>query len=296
VLTDQSHGNSPSPGATNTNSVRVLNVSSGETTWEWSATNIYDHDGEQRPQDWTHVNDVEVLDDGSFMLSMRNQDEVVFVRPGEGYLPNRTLGADGDHSILYEQHNPDFIPAENGGPAVLVGDSENNRVDATWDEGRWERTWGWRDATMQWPRDADRLPNGHTLVVDSNGDRLLELDRDGEVLWSVDVGMPYDAERLGTGDESTGGPALSTGGRVAAGGPVERGLLAVKDALPSRVVNGALFSASAVGATWFGFVDLLVLVVLVLTLLAWGGAEYYWASWSVVGVARGVYARAVGDR
>jgi hypothetical protein len=287
-------------------SLRVVNVTSGETTWEWSATNIYEHGGDERPQDWTHVNDVEVLADGSFMLSMRNQDEVVFVRPGEGYLPERTLGEDGNHSILYEQHNPDYIPAENGGPAILVGDSENNRVveyrwvgdgdDRTWDEGRWERTWGWRDARMQWPRDADRLPDGRTLIVDSNGDRLLEVDRDGDVIWSVDVGMPYDAERLGTGDESTGGPALSSDDLIAAGGPVERGLLTVKDVLPSRVVNGALFSASAVGAEWFGFVDLLVLVLLVLTLLAWGGAEYYWASWSVAGAARTAYARTVGDR
>lgn len=142
------------------------------------------------------------------MLSMRNMDEVVFVEPGEGVDESWTLGDDGDHSILYEQHNPDYLPRERGGPAIVMSDSENNRVqEFRREDGAWTRTWQWRDARLQWPRDADRLPNGHTLIVDSHGDRVLELDRKGAIVWNVTFGMPYDAERLGTGSESTGRPS-----------------------------------------------------------------------------------------
>jgi hypothetical protein len=75
-------------------------------------------------------------------------------------------------SLFYEQHNPDYIPEERGGPAVLVADSENGRVveygrtpgnGTPVTDGTWERTWQWRDGRLQWPRDADRLPNGGWL-------------------------------------------------------------------------------------------------------------------------------------
>jgi hypothetical protein len=276
-------------------SVRILNLSSGETTWEWSATNIYDHEGSDPPRDWTHLNDVEVLDDGTLMLSMRNQDEVVFVKPGEGYLPGMTLGTDGDHGVLYHQHNPDYIPEERGGPAIVVGDSENNRVvEYRRVDGEWRQAWLWRDARMQWPRDADRLPNNRTLITDSNGDRVLEVSPNGSIAWSAHVGMPYDVERLGTGDESTGGWAISEEhrGRVVVSGPVGEVLLFLKDVLPSKVVNGALFSASAVGAEWFGFADLVVTVLVALALLVWALLEYRWATWTVTGAARDAWHRA----
>jgi hypothetical protein len=66
---------------------------------------------------------------------------------------------------------------------------------------------------MQWPRDADRLPNGHTLVADTNTGRLLEVDRNGSVVWSMEnVPGNYDVERLNTGDESAGGPSATKAG------------------------------------------------------------------------------------
>ncbi|MFB6187541.1 MAG: arylsulfotransferase (asst), partial [Halobacteriaceae archaeon] len=77
---------------------------------------------------------------------------------------NKTLGTNNNHSIIYEQHNPDYIPEKDGGPAVVVADSENNRVaEYQYLDGEWNRSWVWRDSQLRWPRDADRLPNGHTL-------------------------------------------------------------------------------------------------------------------------------------
>lgn len=58
---------------------------------------------------------------------------------------------------------------------------------------------------LQWPRDADRLPNGNTLITDTAGNRVIEVGPDGDLVWGVEIKGGYEAERLGTGDESRGG-------------------------------------------------------------------------------------------
>jgi len=179
-------------------SVFVVDTRTGERTYEWSAQSAYDLDsGGPFPRDWTHVNDVEHLPDGRYMVSLRNQDSVVFVEPGSGVDAAWTLGADDDYRVLNEQHNPDYIPGER--PAVLIADSQNDRiVEYRRQNGSWTRTWVWTDDAMAWPRDADRLPNGHTLIGDTNSGRVLEVDRDGDVVWEIDGVGVYDVERIGT--------------------------------------------------------------------------------------------------
>ncbi|MFW5903584.1 MAG: aryl-sulfate sulfotransferase, partial [Halolamina sp.] len=101
--------------------VFVLDTETEMIEWEWEAQSDFDRSGGGiYPGDWTHLNDVEVLPDGRVMVSLRNQDQVVFIDPDDGLQRNWTLGADGDHSVLYEQHNPEYIPPAGGGPAVLV--------------------------------------------------------------------------------------------------------------------------------------------------------------------------------
>lgn len=271
--------------------VFVVDTRTDEIAWQWNASDHYATDAGGGSGDWTHVNDVEGLDDGRIMAGMRNMDEVVFIDPATGVDDDWTLGADDDHDVLYEPHNPDFIPFERGGPAVVIADSENNRiVEYQRVDGDWTRAWSWRDPTLQWPRDADRLPNGNTLVVDSHGDRVVEVGTDGTVVWSVDIGRPYDAERLGTRDESAGGHAAGTapGSDGAAAPPaVDQGsaggiLVTLKDVLPSVLVNGLLF----VAPPWVGFTDLLVAAVLLVDLLVWGGLEWQWSRHTIAGVRR----------
>lgn len=112
----------------------------GEITWQWNASSAFSRQsGGPYQTDWTHLNDLEILDDGRVMVNLRNQDQVVFIQPGEGIQQRMTLGADDEHKILFEQHNPDYIPAAHGGPAFVVGDSENNRVvEYQWREWRLE--------------------------------------------------------------------------------------------------------------------------------------------------------------
>jgi hypothetical protein len=281
--------------------VFAVDTRTDEVTWRWEASGHYDGSGDPG-DDWTHLNDVELLDDGRVLVSIRNMNEVLFVDPGEGVQTDWTLGEQDDPGIIDEQHNPDYIPAERGGPALVVADSQNNRlVEYQRRDGAWERTWRFQDTEMQWPRDADRLPNGNTLVTDTNSNRVVEISPNGSIVRELAIGMPYDVERLGTGDESSGGESMARlqGTTVVEDGEElvtspDRGRFAaawvwLKDVVPSRVANGLLYVAPA----WVGFSDLVFAFLLVLIGLCWGSVELYWSRYDPVAALRGLTGRFV---
>jgi hypothetical protein len=271
-------------------SVFVYDTARKIKVWEWDAQRDFPiRGGGPFPQDWTHVNDVEVLPDGRLMASLRNQDSVVFLAPNGTLLSNWTLGQDDRHEILFEQHNPDYLPGES--PAILVADSEKNRVVEFERSGtRWEPSWVWRDGTLQWPRDADRLPNNHTLITDTQGSRVIEIDESGTVLWTVTIGLPYEAERLSTGDESTGGhrasvvglesrnvgnmdPTEERGGNTVATAVKET----VRTVVPPKLLNGILFVLPPWALWW----HVVLFVLAVADLLIWGIFEYRWSGYEL---------------
>jgi hypothetical protein len=262
--------------------VFVVNTETEVVEWLWDAQADFSVEGGgPYPEDWAHINDVEVLEDGRIVVSLRNQDQVVFLDRETGLVEDWTLGSEDDHEVLHEQHNPDYIPEERGGPVLVVADSENGRVVEYQREGDgWTRTWEWRDEHVQWPRDADRLPNGNTLVADTHGKRVIEIDPAGEVVWSVPMSHPYDAERLGTGPESDGGESASRLGlasRTAAmsgdsPGPLSLASGAVKAVVPSRVVNAAIYLAP----TWMGRTQFFAAGVGLVAGLAWVALELRW--------------------
>jgi hypothetical protein len=189
--------------------VFVYNLTREEITWEYWFANHTDQfpreGGGEYGGDWTHNNDVEQIRDGVFMISVRNFDQVVAINRSTKELEWQ-LGADDNYTVLNEQHNPDYFSGENGRPTVLVADSLNDRVvEYARENETWNRTWVLRGGGLNEPRDADRLPNGNTLVSDRRGHRLLEVTPQGEVVWEFYAPwQPYDAERIGTGDESSG--------------------------------------------------------------------------------------------
>jgi hypothetical protein len=268
--------------------VFLVDVSTGVVVWEWSVQQYAPlASGGDFPADWVHVNDVEALADGRFLVSLRNHDQVIFLHRNGTVDEEWTLGADGNHDVLYEQHNPDYIPASRGGPALLVAGSENNRIVEyqRTESGEWERTWTWRDDELRWPRDADRLPNGNTLISDTHGGRVVEVSPDGTVVWRFDVPGPYEAERLGTGEESAGGPSATaaglqsrtnaaTGSSEAPTGPIGRAKTAVVGLFPTKVVNGAM----SVLPVWVGFGDVALFTGLCLVVVTWTALEIRWSS------------------
>ncbi|QLH75807.1 aryl-sulfate sulfotransferase [Halosimplex rubrum] len=205
---------------TNDDRIFVYNRTTGETVWEYRFERIYDRGDTSGGSgsytgDWTHVNDIDKIDDGRYMASPRNMDEVVVINRSTKEV-DLSLGTPGNHSVIYEQHNPNYLDSEDGAPTILVADSENDRVveyEYAGGEGRnasWERIWNLGvDGNLNWPRDADRLPSGNTLVTDSLNHRVMEVTPEGEVVWEYYAPWgTYEAERVQLGDEP-GGPTIA---------------------------------------------------------------------------------------
>jgi len=214
-------------------------------------------------EDWTHVNDVDRIAPGKYLLSPRNFDQAVVVDRETKEVEYR-LGSDEDHDVLYEQHNPDWLESEDGNPTMLVADSENDRVveyelrndsdadtghTSTGPSGTWVRTW--TVDGFNWPRDADRLPNGNTLVVDTLNHRVVEVAPNGTVVWEFYASWgPYDAER---GEKGSNGPTMTdidAEGEYTVSGGAGRGP-AGQETFSDWLVGVAEGSAVETQLTWF---------------------------------------------
>jgi hypothetical protein len=210
----------------NEDRIVVYNRSTEKITWEWAFKTHYpaSTDGGYSP-DWTHVNDVEPIGDGRLLLSPRNFDQAIVVDTETKQIVER-LGSDNNYDVLREQHSPDWLESENGTPTILVADSENDRVvEYAKENGEWVRTWEVGSESLNWPRDADRLPNGNTLITDTLNHRVIEVTPTGTVVWEYYATWgPYDAERPVHGDDSTGPTIrdLNASGRYAITGSANR--------------------------------------------------------------------------
>jgi PGF-CTERM protein len=211
----------------------VYNRTTEAVEWEWHFDDHYDpaETEENYTDDWTHVNDVDEIGEGLYLASPRNFDQTIVVNRSTGDIEMK-LGEDGNLDVLDEQHNPDYLESENGTPTLLVGDSGNHRIVeyANRDSGErtdgsrassdssdgdltngtgWERTWT-LEGDLRWPRDADRLPNGNTLVTDSSNDRVVEVTPEGDVVWEFYAPwLVYDAARVSVPGEYASGPTAT---------------------------------------------------------------------------------------
>ncbi|SFF82625.1 Arylsulfotransferase (ASST) [Halopelagius inordinatus] len=188
----------------------VYNLTTEEITWEWYYRDHFPADTEGgHNEDWTHSNDVDPIGDDRLLLSPRNFDQAIVVDMETKNITHR-LGSDDDYDVLREQHNPDWMLSENGTPTMLVADSGNNRVvEYAKEDGEWVRTWSVGSNVLNWPRDADRLPNGNTLITDTLNHRVVEVTPEGEIVWEYYATWgPYDAERVEHGDGSSDGPTI----------------------------------------------------------------------------------------
>ncbi|XRG93444.1 hypothetical protein V5735_07845 (plasmid) [Haladaptatus sp. SPP-AMP-3] len=189
---------------------RVFTVApNGTRTWQWNASERYDPPSDPTRTDWLHINDVDRIGPGRYLVSVRNANQLLVLRRGEGVVD--VVNAEGDWRLLNKQHNPQYLSKD----AVLVADSENDRVvELHRTDGEWNAAWqahGAGGIGFDWPRDADRLPNGHTLVTDSRNNRVVELNESGAMVWSARVPtLPYEADRY-PGEYPAGPPTGETG-------------------------------------------------------------------------------------
>lgn len=174
-----------------------------EKTWVWNASSHYSAPPDPTKEDWLHINDVDYLGDDQFLVSVRNEHQILILERGEGIV--EVINQDKDLDLINEQHNPHWL----GPNAVLVADSQNNRVvELHKSKGEWEIAWaiyGANDIPFDWPRDADRLPNGNTLITDSRNNRVVEVTEDGDTVasYQVEGTLPYEADRRGVGERQS---------------------------------------------------------------------------------------------
>jgi hypothetical protein len=103
---------------------------------------------------------------------------------------------------------------------------------------------------------------------------VLEVAPNGSVVWSVEVALPHEAERLGTGDESTGGPSAiraDLDSRRVEG--ANRGVL--RSVLPTKVFNGL----TSILPNWIGIVGAALVLTLFGTIVVWAVLEAWWSSY-----------------
>jgi hypothetical protein len=183
----------------------IRNVSSNTTTWDFDYADEYTAaDGGDRSGDWTHLNDIDVVQNGSaVLLSPRNFNRIMLVdRQNDSVI--WTVGEQNDTSIIRRQHNPSLIDTD---PlTVLIADSRNHRiVEFQQRNGSWVETWVY-NTSLAWPRDSDRLPNGNTAITDTNNNRVLIVTPNGSTAWEYRTSSkhPYDIELLAYEDEPQG--------------------------------------------------------------------------------------------
>jgi len=163
----------------------------GKKVWEWRT---WDHlDPSEYPipliqnerSEWTHGNAIAELADGNLLISFRNISTVVKIDRKSGRVVWK-LGA----PPLSGQHAP--VPLPNGN--ILIFDNGPTRLDQTFPSSRVievnpatnEIVWKYQDADRFYSdriSNAQRLPNGNTLINEGMFGRFFEVTLAGEVVW-----------------------------------------------------------------------------------------------------------------
>lgn len=155
----------------------------GNIVWEWYAKDYFDKEPYSTIQDegWTHTNAVTRLENGNTILSPRNFNLLVEV-DSEGEVV-QTHGED----FLDYQHDPEVL--DNGNIVIANHGEPQGAIEFT-PEGEivWEFEMPDRGT---WPvRDANRLPNGNTLITGSTV--ILEVTPEGEVVWEFKINEQFE--------------------------------------------------------------------------------------------------------
>jgi hypothetical protein len=165
----------------------------GEAVWEWRCWEHLDpaNDGITAVQDeraaWPMGNGISEMPDGNILLSFRANSTVIMINRQSGAFYWK-LGA----PPLSGQHAPHLLSNGN----LLLFDNGPHRLDHSFpfsrvleiDPATKEIVWKYQD-TPAWnfysPRvsNAQRLPNGNTLINEGSFGRFFEVTHEGDVVW-----------------------------------------------------------------------------------------------------------------
>jgi hypothetical protein len=154
-------------------------------------------------RDWTHANAVAFSEDlESVFISVRNLNRIYKVRLDRG-TAEWIMGDGGDFGggLFSHQHDPQPLgPGRmllfDNGLHRMGADAYSRAVEIAYDEEARAAglVWEYREEPDFYSSvggDADRLPNGNTLVTDSMNARIIEVTPDCRRVWELTLPFPY---------------------------------------------------------------------------------------------------------
>ena len=208
--------------------IREISQDTGETVWEWRAgehISTGDHcpvcirDTSARlnhfAHDWLHSNAL-IFEEAeqAVYLNVRNLNRLVKIDYPSGDVI-WSMGDDGEfgEGLWSHGHDPQLLANGN----ILIFDNGNHKEPVEYSravEIAFDPSAAWAEAVWEWSDtppfydcgmgDANRLPNGNTLITNAFGGRIIEVTGDGEVAWEMrldgagtqEISRIYKAERL----------------------------------------------------------------------------------------------------
>jgi hypothetical protein len=149
----------------------------GKVVWAWYARDHFNKPPYKDIHDegWTHTNAASRLPNENTLVSLRNFNLVAEV-DSRGKVV-RTIG----EGIFHRQHDPEMLPQDH----LLVANHQkpHRAIEVDLNSGKivWQSPGFERDAIPV--RDANRLPNGNTLVTGST--KIVEFTPQGEIVWQL---------------------------------------------------------------------------------------------------------------
>jgi hypothetical protein len=193
----------------------------GNKIWSWDGIGRFGHTDypDANIEGWMHANAVTRLKNGNTLISLRNFHRVVVVNQ-QGNVVKEFIFKLGMEEVQWPQHPMPHEPEvlHNGNIVVALTGPNVVWEFATgrfWELPVLERKvvhspiWHWEHPEgTEWGgpyghvRDANRLPNGNTLLVE--GTKLIEVTPDNEIVWQLlnpSTFFPcwfYKAQRIGS--------------------------------------------------------------------------------------------------
>lgn len=186
--------------------IREIVPATGETVWFWRSGDYISTDDycpahmegyfTGTAYDWTHANTVIYRpEESAVYLNIRHLDRLVKIAYPSGEII-WSMGAGGDfgEGLFYHSHDPEFL--ENGN--ILTFDNGNHRFPVEYSravEIAFDPALSWAEEVWAWPTepwffdssmgDANRLPNGNTLITSPHLGSIFEVTPSGEVVWNM---------------------------------------------------------------------------------------------------------------
>jgi len=193
--------------------IREVDPATSETVWEWRAGDHISTDDycswhimpsvtAPGSYDWTHANTIVYREEESAVyLNIRHLDRFVKIDyPSGEVLWSMGRGGDFGEGLFSHSHDPEFL--ENGN--IVMFDNGNHRFPVEYSravEIAYDDMLGWAEVVWAWPTeplffdsamgDANRLPNGNTLITSSHHGRIYEVTQSGEIAWEMYLEPPY---------------------------------------------------------------------------------------------------------